>query len=281
VEAIRVPLNATSVVDFHSHVGGRQFWTPQVLEQFKRMNPDFLDSLEELMVPDRLLAFFKSHGIDYAVCIADHSEVTGVVPNEFLLSFCRGHRELIPFCSVDPHDPRITRMMMSYPELDRIVGFKFFPTYNYFYPNDRKLYPFYDFLQSAGKVVMFHTGTSSFPGSKSLYGNPLYIEEVAVDFPRLTIVMAHSGRPFWYQEAFYLSRLHDNLYMDLAGVPPQHLLEYFPKIEANIDRVLFGTDFPTQPKPLRTLVETVRGLPLRPESISKILGGNAMRLLRL
>jgi uncharacterized protein len=274
-------LDDTPVVDFHSHVGRRQFWRPQVLEQFERMNPAFFNSLDELMVPDKLIAFFKSQGIDYAVCIVDHSPVTGCVPNEFLLSFCQGHRELIPLCSVDPHDPQITQTMMSHPELDRLAGFKFFPTYQYFYPNDRKLYPFYEFLQDAGKVVMFHTGTSSFPGAKSLYGSPLHIEEVAVDFPRLTVVMAHSGRPFWYQEAFYLSRLHDNLYMDLAGVPPRHLLEYFPKIETNVDRVLFGTDFPAQPKPLRTLIETIRALPLRPESIGKILGGNAMRVLRL
>ena len=87
--------------------------------------------------------------------------------------------------------------------------------------------------------------------------------------------MAHSGRPFWYDKAFYLSRLHENLYMDLAGVPPQHLMTYFPKLETNADRILFGTDFPAQPKPLRTLIETIERLPLRPESIEKILGENA------
>ena len=87
--------------------------------------------------------------------------------------------------------------------------------------------------------------------------------------------MAHSGRPFWYDKAFHLSRLHENLYMDLAGVPPQHLMTYFPKLESNADRILFGTDFPAQPKPLRSLIGIIEGLPLRPESIEKILGENA------
>jgi predicted TIM-barrel fold metal-dependent hydrolase len=93
--------------------------------------------------------------------------------------------------------------------------------------------------------------------------------------------MAHSGRPFWYEKAFYLSRIHENLYMDLTGIPPQDLMNIFPKLETNIDRVLFGTDFPAQPKPLSTVIETICNLPLKPQSIAKILGGNATRLLNL
>jgi len=269
------------VVDFHTHVGHRRFWNPQIVEEFTRLSPSFAESMETLMTPENLISFFKGQGIDCAVCIADNSEVTGCVPNDFVLDFCKGHPELIPFCSVNPHEPDITETMVPYVQRHRIGGFKFFPTYQYFYPNDRKLYPFYEFLESSGKVVMFHTGTSNFPGAKTLYGDPLYIEEIAVDFPRLQVVMAHSGRPFWYDKAFYLSRLHKNLYMDLAGVPPQHLLRYFPKLESNVDKILFGTDFPAQPKPLSSLIGIIEGLPLRPESIEKILGENARRLLKL
>lgn len=245
------------------------------------MSPSFVESMDTLMTPDKLIEFFKSQGIDYAVCIADNSAITGYVPNDFVLDFCKGRPELIPFCSVNPHDPDITEVMVPYVQRHRIGGFKFFPTYQYFYPNDRQLYPFYEFLQSAGKVVMFHTGTSNFPGAKTLYGDPIYIEEIAVDFPQLKVVMAHSGRPFWYEKAFYLSRLHENLYMDLAGVPPQHLMTYFPKLESNADRILFGTDFPAQPKSLRFLIQLIEALPIRPESIEKILGENAKRVLSL
>jgi predicted TIM-barrel fold metal-dependent hydrolase len=269
------------VVDFHTHVGHRRFWNPAIVEEFTRLSPSFVESMDTLMTPEKLIEFFKGQGIDYAVCIADNSPITGYVPNDFVLDFCKGHPELIPFCSVNPHDPDITEVMVPYVQRHRIGGFKFFPTYQYFYPNDRQLYSFYEFLQSAGKVVMFHTGTSNFPGAKTLYGDPIYIEEIAVDFPQLKVVMAHSGRPFWYDKAFYLSRLHENLYMDLAGVPPQHLMTYFPKLESNADRILFGTDFPAQPKPLHTLIETIERLPLRPESIEKILGENARRVLGL
>ncbi len=276
-----MPHETPIVVDFHTHVGQRRFWNPKLIEMFERMNPSFVDSLDEFMSPENLVAFYKSQGIDYSVCIADHSDVTGYVPNEFLIEFCRGHKELIPFCSVNPHNPDITRTMMHYVEQNHIGGFKFFPTYQYFYPNDRKLYPFYDFLQSTDTVVMFHTGTSNAVGTKTMFGDPLFIEEVAVDFPKLKIVMAHSGRPFWYDKAFYLSRMHENLYMDITGIPPQDLMNIFPKLEKNIDKVLFGTDFPAQPKPLRTVIQIIRDLPLRPESIAKVVGGNARRLLRL
>ena len=273
--------DGTAVVDFHTHVGRRKFWSPKLIEMFRGMNPQFVETMDELMTPDNLIPFLKSQGIDYAVCIADHSDVTGYIPNDFLIDFCRGRKELIPFCSVNPHSPDITRNMMPYLKRNHIGGFKFFPTYQYFYPNDRKLYPFYDFLQSESKVVMFHTGTSHAKGTKTLYGDPLFIEEVAVDFPQLKVVMAHSGRPFWYEKAFYLSRIHDNLYMDITGIPPQDLLKIFPKLETNIDKVLFGTDFPAQPKPLHVVIETIRSLPLAPDSIQKILSRNAMRLLGL
>lgn len=267
------------IIDFHIHIGRRRFWNPKLVELFRQMNPKFVESMDELMTPDNLIAFLKSQGIDYAVAIADHSEITGYVPNEFLLDFCRGHKELIPFCSVDPHRSDITRQMTPYLKQNNIGGFKFFPTYQYFYPNDRKLYPFYDFLQSENKIVMFHTGTSNAVGTKTIYGDPLFIEEIAVDFPKLRIVMAHSGRPFWYDKAFYLSRIHENLYMDLTGIPPQDLAQIFPKLETNIERVLFGTDFPAQPKPLSSVIGMIRNLPFKPDSIAKILGGNASRLL--
>ncbi len=269
------------VVDFHTHVGKSKFWIPRMVEEIRRVNPTFVDSMETLMTPENLVCFFKKQGVDFAVCIADHSELTGYVPNDFLLDFCKGHGELIAFCSVNPHDPNIIQSALPYISQDQVGGFKFFPTYQYFYPNDRKLYPFYELLESARKIVMFHTGTSTFPGAKTLYGDPIYVEEVAVDFPKLKVVMAHSGRPFWYEKAFYLSRLHNNLYMDMAGIPPEQWMEHFPRLESKVEKVLFGSDFPALPKPVRTLIESIQRLPLSAESISKILGGNAQQLLGL
>ena len=103
---------------------------------------------------------------------------------------------------------------------------------------------------------------------------------MAVDFPDLKIVMAHSGRGFWYDRAFFLARMHENVYMELAGLPPTRLLEYFPELERNADKVIFGSDWPGMPY-IKRNIELILKLPLRASTFEKILGGNAARVLGL
>jgi len=93
--------------------------------------------------------------------------------------------------------------------------------------------------------VMVHTGTSIFPGARNKYGNPMELDDVAIDFPRLTIIMAHGGRPLWMDEAFFVLRRHRNVSLDVSGIPPLKLLEYFPRLAEIGDRVLWGTDWPS------------------------------------
>jgi predicted TIM-barrel fold metal-dependent hydrolase len=71
------------------------------------------------------------------------------------------------------------------------------------------------------------------------------LDDVAIDFPDLTIIMAHGGRPLWMDEAFFVLRRHENVYLELSGIPPKRLLEYFPRLEEIGDRVLWGTDWPS------------------------------------
>ncbi|MDE3091633.1 MAG: amidohydrolase family protein, partial [Chloroflexota bacterium] len=134
--------------------------------------------------------------------------------------------------------------------------------------------------QSLNIPVMVHTGSSVFRGAKLKYGDPLALDDVAVDFPNLTIVMAHSGRGFWYDRAFFLARLHENVYMEIAGLPPQRLLEYFPEFERNADKIIFGSDWPGMPYIGRN-IELFRTLPLKESTKEKVLGGNAARILSL
>ena len=92
---------------------------------------------------------------------------------------------------------------------------------------------------------MIHTGTSIFPGARNKYGRPMELDDVALDFPDLTIIMAHGGRPLWMDEAFFILRRHKNIYLDVSGIPPLKLLEYFPRLTEIGDRVLWGTDWPS------------------------------------
>ena len=226
------------------------------------------------IVPERLLNYLDEVGVDYAVVIAEYFAL------EWVAEFCSTSPRFIPYANINPH-------LVAYPakEVERLVrlgykGLKFLPTYHHFYPNDNKLYPFYDAAQALELPVIFHIGSSIFPETRLKFGDPIYLDDIARDFPKNNIIMAHSGRGFWYEACFFLSRFHPNVYMDITGLPPRNLFNYFPDFERNADKILYGTDWPAGPGFSYTLDE-IRKLKLKPENLEKILGGNAARLLRL
>ena len=195
---------------------------------------------------------------------------------------------LIPFASIDPHKGR-----MGVREARRLIedygvrGFKFHPTSQGFYPNDRMAYPLYEEISGAGLPALFHTGQTGAgagaPGGMGLrlkYSNPMHLDDVAADFPDLTIVMAHPSFP-WQDEALAVATHKHSCYIDLSGWSPK----YFP---ANLvqyantllkDRVLFGTDYPVL-SPERWLKDFEQ-LPIKPEVRPKIMKDNAIRMLKL
>lgn len=232
--------------------------------------------------PADFARYLSENGVDYGVILAELSPVTtGICRNEYVVEFCRNQERLIPFANINPY-----LVNDGGRELERLVkemgfrGLKMYPTYNYFYPNEPLVYPIYAKAEELGIPVLFHTGSSVFHGSRLKYGDPQLFDDVAIDFPDLNLVMAHSGRGYWYDRAFFLSRLHKNLYMEVAGLPPQKLLDYFPELERNADRVIFGSDWPTVTS-IKHNIEVIKKLPLTEETKEKILGGNAARLLKI
>ena len=127
--------------------------------------------------------------------------------------------------------------------------------------------------------VMVHTGTSAFPAAKSRYGDPITVDDVAVDHPDLTIILAHGGRPLWCDTAFFLARRHRNVYIDLSSIPPRRLLSYFPRIEEIQDKVLFGSDWPGPGVPgIQEELDGIRELLLTKDLREKILVSNARKI---
>ena len=103
---------------------------------------------------------------------------------------------------------------------------------------------------------------------------------MASDFPDLVLLMAHAGRGLWYDRAFFLSRLHPNLYLEISGLPPKNLLNYFPDMENNIDKFVYGSDWPAV-QSITANIEAINNLPLAENSKKKILYGNAAAILGL
>src|SRR5678815_3119734 len=102
----------------------------------------------------------------------------------------------------------------------------------------------YEEAQRLKLPVMIHTGTSIFPGARSRTGEPMAVDDVAVDFPDLTIILAHGGRPLWMEQAVFLVRRFPQVYMDVSSIPPKRLLHYFPRLTEMADKVLYGSDWP-------------------------------------
>ncbi len=268
------------VIDFHVHPlrwqGGSaslnellsEFWTAAELQTM----------VESCATGESFAQFLRAQGVDHAVILAENTPTTGIFNNEDVLALCRGVNGLIPFGTVFPGlSPDLAR----YAE-DLVArgmrGFKLYPTYNLFYTNDRVLYPLYAKAQELGVPIMVHTGSSVFTGSRMKYGDPLTLDDVAVDFPRLKIVVSHAGRPFWFDHAEFLARYHENVYLDLAGLPPKNLLSYLPNLHRLTSKVVFGSDWPGAPS-IASNLQAMRDLPLPAEALERILGANAARIL--
>jgi len=272
------------IVDIHIHppIGGQvpAGYADYIRERYPE-GPEWLG--REFGRPEQIVAHLDQNGVDYAMLLAQTVPITSeLLTNEHLADFCHGQPRLIPCATVNPYlerDPAGT--------LERLVverGFralKLYPTYGYYYPNDRMLYPVYAAAQRLRIPVLFHTGSSVFPGSRLKYGDPLYLDDVAVDFPDLAILQSHGGRPIWYAHAAALARFHPNVYIDVSGLPPRKLPEYFPDLRRIAAKLVFGSDWPGPPGTVRGNVEAIRALGLPEEVTAAILGGTAARLLGL
>ncbi len=280
------------LIDVHVHVSRPEHEHPWVLEYIRdEYKGDIWALVKEVLTPAGLRPFLQQNGIDWAVALAEVNPVTtGNTPNEYVADLCAqanalpdpptGPRgRLLPFASLNPF---VVNDLAD--ELERLVtefgfrGFKVYPVYQHHYVNDSRMYPLYARAQEMGVPMLVPTGSSLFKGERIKYGDPLHLDDVAIDFPKLTILMAHSGRPFWYAQAFWMARRHENVYMEISGLPGKKLLEYFPDLERLADKVVYGSDWPGNPY-LRRNVEAIEALPLKAETKEKILWKNAARIL--
>ncbi len=270
------------VIDFHTHYVRKEFLNPTWLNYLESINPEFYEKADDFSSdPELFISYLDTQGVRYAVVLAECAPATsGDVPPEEVIEYCRGQERLIPFTSLNPNvQPDLPAKLESHVKEGGVRGLKLHPSYQFFYPNEARLYPLYAKAQELRVPIIYHVGTSIFKGTRLKYCDPIHLDDVAVDFPNLTLIMAHSGRGFWYDDCFALSRLHKNLYMDVTGLPPQNLLTYFPELEKNSEKVVFGSDWPTMPTGIKRNVEAIQSLPLSDRTIEAILYKNAYRIL--
>lgn len=261
---------------------------PETLEAFGAHHADFDEIREIVASPAKFLKYLDRVGVHRAVLINYVSpNVMGFTAevNDWICKYASyAPDRLIPCGSVHP---RFTKDCAA--EVDRIVGLgvrmlKVHPPHQLLYPNAyRDNLPqqaqIYERAQALGLPVMFHTGTSIFPRARNKFAEPIHLDDLVVDFPKLKIIMAHGGRPLWMDQAFFLLRRSKNVYLDISSIPPQNLLEYFPRLESIADQTMFGSDWPGPGvKDVGANLERVKSLPLSEATRRKILHDTAERV---
>ncbi|HBZ45606.1 MAG TPA: 4-hydroxyphenyl-beta-ketoacyl-CoA hydrolase [Maritimibacter sp.] len=235
--------------------------------------------------------YFRERKIGAVIFPVDTERETGFrrYSNEDVAELCAENDDiLIPFASIDPWKGKMAarearRLIRDYG----VKGFKFHPTMQGFWPNDRMAYPFYEVLEEEGVITLFHTGQTGVGsgmrggmGMRLKYSHPMSIDDVAVDFPDLKIIMAHPSFP-WQEEALAVAQHKPNVYIDLSGWSPKYFPEILVKYANSMlkKKMLFGSDWPaiTPDRWLRDF----ENAPFKDEVRPLILKENAKRLLNL
>jgi uncharacterized protein len=277
------------VTDLHIHIQPWQQMKPAVLDVMRKGKEAHWERLLDLMEhPASLLEVMDQAGI-WRVGLINYPspDLMGFddSTNDFAATYAQAAPErLLPFGGVHP---RFTKNPEA--DVDRLIElgircFKIHPPHQLYPANAYTegldaLGRIYRRLEDKGVPVMIHTGTSIFPGARSKWGNPLEVDDVAIDFPDLQIIMAHGGRPFWMEEAFFILRRHKNVALEVSGIPPSKLLDYFPRLEEIAGKTLWGTDWPSPGiKDLGLNLDQFLALPLKAGNQKAILSDNSLRL---
>jgi predicted TIM-barrel fold metal-dependent hydrolase len=244
-------------IDIHTHVEvdscGHKAYDDELVaatRSYFKMGADAESTVDDLAEQ------YRRHNAAAVVFTVDAQSAMGHAPNsvdDLIAGAVRNNDVLIPFGTVDPWRGRdaVRRVEELIGDFG-VRGFKFHPSMQAFEPNDRRFYPIYESIAAAGVPALFHTGQtgigSGLPGGHGIklrYSDPMLLDDVAADFPDLTLVMAHPAVP-WVDAQIAIATHKANVYIDLSGYSPK----YFPPRlvramgRALRTKVLFGTDHP-------------------------------------
>ena len=286
-----IDLTAVTAIDVHVHVEADGHGHCALDDELLDASAAYFRATENRTptVAD-IAARYRASGIAAVVFTVDAAVATGhpALSSEQIADEAAEHADvLIPFGSVDPTAGDAVRRARRLVEQHGVRGFKFHPSLQGFEPNDRTYYPLYEALQELRVPALFHTGQTGIgaglPGGRGIklrYSDPMLLDDVAADFPGLTIVMAHPSVP-WQDEAISIAMHKANVYIDLSGWSPKYFPSQLVRAAGGLlkHKVLFGSDFPliTPERWLRDF-ET---LEIKPEVRPLILKDNAARVLGL
>jgi predicted TIM-barrel fold metal-dependent hydrolase len=285
-----IDVDAVKAIDVHTHAevsrDGHDPMPPELREAARRY---FKNEGEQPTAQD-VADYYREREMACVVFTVDYESRSGrrPVPNEEVAEVAAANPDvLIPFASVDPARSDAVERARRLISDHGVRGFKFHPNIQEFFPNDRSAYPLYEVIAEARLPALFHTGHSGIgsgvPGGGGLrlkYSNPIYVDDVAADFPEMPIVLAHPSFP-WQDEAISIAMHKPEVYIDLSGWSPKYFPPQLVRYANTLlkRQVLFGSDFPmiTPDRWLRDFEQLEIDDEVRP----LVLKENAARLLGL
>jgi len=270
------------IIDTHS-----QLWTKEAIESFpEKMAESYKQMFGEIEMPsiEDTLRDMDEAGVDRSVIVAVDAETIHKyrVSNELVAETVSKYPDrLIGFASVDPHKGKngVKEFRRAVSDLG-LRGLKLLPHLIDLDINDPMLYPLFDAAQDLDVPVLFHTGTQFHAGTKIKYCRPLFVDDVAVDFPELKLIIAHFGFP-WWEEALAVVRRNPHVYFNIAGWAPKHIppgviqaANSYLKV-----KVLFGSDYPLLSRV--RIIKELQELNLKEETFTMMTETNPKRLLGL
>ncbi len=236
------------------------------------------------VIPAAFDSYLAAEGVDVALLLAEYSpKVTGMQVIEDILPVAAANPDRIKvIANVNPH--------LHYPVADELrrqldlgaVALKIHPVHGGFAPSDPAMYPAYEACQAAGIPLVVHCGTSIFPGSSNKFADPVLLDDVLRDFRQLNVVLAHGGRGWWYDAAAFLALSSDRVWIELSGLPPSRLREYYVRHSWTrlTRRMIFATDWPGVPG-IAVNARAVAALCPDEATAALVLAGNACRVYNL
>lgn len=277
------------VIDAHVHIAPLEMMKPDALELMRARRADFEQLRHMMHDPGALLARMDEEGIERLVAINYIApDIIGFTEdvNEYAAALVKQAPGRVLACgAVDPR-----RSTDPAGDTERLFErgirlLKIHPPHQLLYPNAYLsdvpgLADVYRVAERLDFPITFHTGTSVFPNARNRYGDPMLLDDVAVDFPKLKILLAHGGRPLWMATAMFLMRRHPNVFLEISGVPPRALLDYFPRLEELAGKTIWGSDWPGPMVPgMGRNVKEFLALPLSDRAKRAILRTTALRVL--
>ena len=285
-----MPWSELTAIDIHTHaeVSCRQPPDP-IQKEFEKAATEYFKTEGERPTIDETIAHYRAQHIGFVMFAVDSEAGTGIkrISNEEVAEAAAANSDImIAFASIDPHKGKrgaieARRMTDEFG----VRGFKFHPPVQDFHPYDRIAWPLYEVIAEHRMPAIFHTGHSGIGtgmrgggGIRLKYGQPMLLDDVAVDFPDMNVILAHPSWP-WTDEALSMALHKPNVYIDLSGWSPR----YFPPQIARYantqlgHKFLFGSDFPLI-KPEKWIA-AFKDAGFKESVHEAILKGNARRLL--